>query len=102
MRLNDIYNEDHIVENFSDTFPIQKGLKQRGALSPLLFNLKLEYAIRKVQENQEKLKLNGTYQLSLPVYADDVNWLGQNTSHKNTRDLFYWFRNKCRKKPSIC
>jgi hypothetical protein len=32
------------------------------------------------------VKLNGTYQL--PVYADDVNWLGQNTSHKNTRDLF--------------
>jgi hypothetical protein len=44
-------------------FPIQNGLKQGDALSPLLFNLSLEYAIRKVQGNQGELKLNGTHQL---------------------------------------
>jgi hypothetical protein len=31
--------------------PIQNGLKQGDALLPLLFNLALVYAIRKVQEN---------------------------------------------------
>jgi hypothetical protein len=31
----------------SDSFPIQNGLKQGAALSPLLFNFALEYAIRK-------------------------------------------------------
>lgn len=41
MRLNDIRNEDRIVENFSDAFPIQKGLKEGDALLPLLFNLNL-------------------------------------------------------------
>jgi hypothetical protein len=71
----------------SKSFPIQNGLKQGDALSPLLLNFAFEYAIRKVQEDQARLKLDGTNQLL--AYADDVNLLGNNigTIKKNTETL---------------
>jgi hypothetical protein len=75
MCLNETYSKVRIGKHLSATFPIQNGLKQ-VALSPMLFNFALEYAIMNVQESQVGLKLNGTHQLL--AYADDVNLLGDN------------------------
>jgi len=56
-------------------------------MSPLLVNCAFEYAIRRVQVNQDGLELNGTHQLL--VYVDDVNILGGSvhTVKENTEAL---------------
>jgi len=54
---------------------------------PLVFIFALEYAIRRVQINQDGMKLNGTRKLL--VYADDVSILGGSvpTLEENTKAL---------------
>ena len=74
MSLIGTYSRVPVGKNVSDRFPIRNGLKQGGALPPMLLNFALQYSIRRVQVNQDGLKLNGTHQLL--AYADDVNMLG--------------------------
>jgi hypothetical protein len=56
MYLNEMYCRVRIGKLLSDNFLIQNGLKQGGALTPLLFNFALEYAIRKIKETPVGLK----------------------------------------------
>jgi hypothetical protein len=57
--LTETYNRVRVGNNLSEKFPIMNGLIQGDTLSPLLFNIALDYAIKRIQVNQDGLKLNG-------------------------------------------
>jgi hypothetical protein len=81
-------------------FPIQNGLKQGNALSQLLLIYAFECVIRKIQENREGLKWNGTHQIM--TCAEDVNLASENISlicdksvtTQNLAFLCFWYRKK--------
>jgi len=86
--VSETYSRVWVGKHLSDMFPVKNGLKKkRNAVTPLLFNFTVEYAIRWVQVNQDGLKLNGTHQFL--VYADGVNILGGSihTIKKSTEAL---------------
>ena len=70
---NEPYSRVRVGKNLSDRFPIRNGFEHRDVLSQFLFNFALEYAIRRIQINQDGLKLNDIHQ-SL-ASAVDVNIL---------------------------
>jgi hypothetical protein len=52
MYLNETYSKVCIGKHLSDSFPVQNDLKQGDALSPLLFNFALEYAIGRCRKTK--------------------------------------------------
>jgi hypothetical protein len=80
MCLNETYSKVRLGKYLSGTFRIRNGLKQGDALSPMLFNLALEYVIRIVKENQVGLELDWTHQLLF--WADDINLLDDSINTK--------------------
>jgi hypothetical protein len=70
-----------VQTELTDTFKIRQGLKQGDGLAPVLFNLALQYVIRKLPADT-----NGTleYKMNQMVgYADDICLLGRSARSVN-------------------
>jgi hypothetical protein len=67
----------HKICGTYETSQLTEWSKIRRCFIATVFNFILEYSIRKVQEKQVELTLNGSHQLL--AYADEVNLLGYNT-----------------------
>ena len=78
--LDDTQSKVRIGNYLSSSFPIENGLKQGEASSPLLCNFALEYTIEKEQET--------TMGHQVLAYADDINLIGVDirTIERNAED----------------
>jgi len=69
MYLNESYSRVRIGRLVSNAYSVQNAPVQEDPLSPL------ECAVRKTQENQDRLSLNGSHLLL--VYSDALHILGE-------------------------
>lgn len=60
----------------SEVFPIETGLRQGDALSPILFNIAMQSVIRKVQKDSIGLKIENQ-NMVIAAYADDIIIMGE-------------------------
>ena len=69
-----IYASEYMNKIYQESIPIIRKNEYHNDLTDLLFNFALEYAIRKEQETNLGLDMNGTHQVL--AYADNVNLIG--------------------------
>jgi hypothetical protein len=73
-----------VQTDLTTTFKIEQGLKQGNGLAPMIFNLVLEYVIRKLP-----VDANGTLEFKMCQivgYADDICLLGR--SLRSLKDMY--------------
>jgi len=91
MCLNETYNRVRVGKHLTDMFPAKNDFIQGDALSRLLFSFVVEYAIIRVQVNQDGLKLNGTHQLLVYAYGVNISGESLHTMKKNMVHISFWF-----------
>ena len=62
---------------FTETFDVETGLKQGCPLSCALFNMVLEWILRRTPAQGDPIRLNNDVSVDRLAYADDVDFLGE-------------------------
>jgi hypothetical protein len=84
MFMNETYSRVRVGKHLSDMFPVRNVLKQGDVFSPFLFNFAFEHAIRKLQVNQDGLKLYGRDQFWFMLTTLIYRGGSVRTTKKNT------------------
>ncbi|XP_060518453.1 uncharacterized protein LOC132697176 [Cylas formicarius] len=84
--INGAKNKVRIGQELSDIFEVNNGLKQGDAISPLLFNISLEYVVRKAEIKAPMTMFRNNGPKLLLAFADDVDVIG--SSRLNVKETF--------------
>jgi len=59
-------------QQISDEFCVETGLRQGDALSPMIFNIALEYIVKTIIETNKDVQIQENTQITVMAYADDI------------------------------
>jgi len=68
----------------SEEFRVENGLRQGDALSPMLFNIALEYVVRAVIESNIGVKIQENTEVMIMAYVDDIMIVAESEANLKT------------------
>jgi hypothetical protein len=67
-----------------EEYSVENGLRQGDALSPMLFNIVLEYVVRAVIESNTGVKIQENTEVTIMAYADDIMIVAKSEANLKT------------------
>jgi hypothetical protein len=78
----------------SGEFSVENDLRQGDTLSPMLFNIALEYMVKAVLESKIEVKIQENTEVTIIAYADDIMIVAESETNLKTKTTDIYNRKK--------